>query len=224
MSDNKKKAPKKDASGLETDLDLESAILNDETNPEDLLQEALEAAEQEAGSPEDPTSEATNADQDDPAALKDQLLRALAELENTRRRAEREKQDMAKYGITNFARDMVTVLDNFQRALATVPEGAIQENETLKHLVSGIEMTDQQFLQTLERHGVKHVAPKVGDKFDHNFHQAMMEVDTQDQPPGHIVHVMQSGYVLHDRLLRPAMVSVAKVSGGEKPKSADMTV
>lgn len=153
------------------------------------------------------------------AEQKDQLLRALAEAENTRRRAERDKQDAAKYGVANFARDVLTVADNLHRALEAL-ENVEGLPDNVKGLITGIEMTDKQLMETLERHGVKKVKPEAGDKFDPNLHQAMVEVDTTDVPTGTIAQLFQPGYVIHERLLRPAMVGVAKSSGGAAQKAS----
>jgi molecular chaperone GrpE len=142
-------------------------------------------------------------------SLKDARLRALAEVENVRRRAEKEKADASLYAMTKFARDMVGIADNFARALAAVP-APIREaaDPQLKAVLDGVEATDRQLIQTLERYGVK--AVDVSGKFDPNLHQAIAEVPGQGKAPGNIVDVVQSGYTIGDRLLRPAMVTVAK--------------
>jgi molecular chaperone GrpE len=143
------------------------------------------------------------------ARLKDQLLRALAEIENTRRRAEREREDTARYAISAFARDILTVADNLRRALDNIPAHAREKDEMLNTLAVGVEATERELLAGFERHGLRKIEP-LGEKFDHNFHQAMFEVADTGKPPGTIVQVMQAGYVLHGRLLRPALVGVAK--------------
>jgi len=142
-------------------------------------------------------------------SLKDQRLRALAEAENIRRRAEKEKADASQYAVTKFARDMVGIADNFARALAAVP-APIRDaaDPQLKAVLDGVEATDRQLMQTLERYGVK--AVDVSGKFDPNLHQAIAEVPGQGKPAGSIVDVVQSGFMIGDRLLRPAMVTVAK--------------
>ena len=141
--------------------------------------------------------------------LKDQRLRALAEAENIRRRAEKEKADASQYAVTKFARDMVGIADNFARALAAVP-AAIRDaaDPQLKAVLDGVEATDRQLMQTLERYGVK--AVDVSGKFDPNLHQAIAEVPGQGKAAGSIVDVVQAGFMIGDRLLRPAMVTVAK--------------
>ncbi len=150
------------------------------------------------------------------AALKDQLLRALAETENVRRRAQREREDAAKYAIANFARDVLQVGDNLHRALEAIPADALAQDEALKNLHEGVSATERQLGAAMERQAVKRVWP-MGERFDANFHQAMFEVPTADQAPGTVVQVMQAGYVIHDRLLRPALVGVAKAPSGEVP-------
>ena len=150
------------------------------------------------------------------AQLKDQLLRALAEAENVRRRAQREREDAAKYAIANFARDVLQVSDNLHRALEAIPAPALAADEALKNLHEGVSATERQLDSALERHQVKRVWP-MGEKFDANLHQAMFEVPTADQAPGTVVQVMQAGYLIHDRLLRPALVGVAKQPTGDAP-------
>jgi molecular chaperone GrpE len=181
---------------------------------------ANDAADEAAGeAPLDPADEMEAAIKGDKtyeelleenSALKDRLLRAMAETENIRRRSAREKQEASKYGISNFARDLVEVADNLKRALASVPEGSDgAESEAVKNLLSGIEMTDKEVHSVFERHGLKVIHP-VGEKFDPNFHQAIAEVPSEEQPHGHVVDVVQTGYGFDGRLLRPAMVTVAR--------------
>jgi len=155
------------------------------------------------------------------AALKDQLLRALAEGQNVRRRIERDKADMSKYAITNFARQIISVADNLTRALASVSETSRKKSEELNSLFIGIEMTDKELLNSFEQFNIK-LVESVGQKFDHNIHQAMFEVDDPNQVSGMVVQEMQKGYLLHDRLLRPAMVGVSK--GGPKPEAGEEAV
>ncbi|MDB5559410.1 MAG: nucleotide exchange factor GrpE [Enterovirga sp.] len=145
------------------------------------------------------------------ADLKERLLRTLAEMENLRRRTEREVQDARTYAVTNFARDMLTVADNIRRALENTPADAAEG--TAKPLVEGIELTERDLLKTLERHGVKRVEPQ-GQKFDPNMHQAMFEVPNEDLPAGTVTQVIQTGYAIGERVLRPALVGVSK--GGPK--------
>jgi molecular chaperone GrpE len=149
------------------------------------------------------------------ADTKDRLLRALAETENVRRRAQREREDAAKYGASNLAKDLINVADNLRRALASVPEGQVRDDLT-RTLLQGVDATERELLAAFERHGIRRIDP-MGERFDHNFHQAIMEVENSGQPGGTVVQVLQPGYAMHDRLLRPAMVSVAK---GERPPGA----
>lgn len=147
------------------------------------------------------------------AELKDQVLRAHAEMDNVRKRAEREKLDNLKYAIAKFARDVVSVSDNFERAIAAVPEGAADSDPALKSLIEGVRVTEREFLNMLERNGVKRLEPK-GEPFNPHLHQAVMETENKSVPHGTILTVMQSGYMLEERVLRPAIVVVAR--GGAK--------
>ena len=142
------------------------------------------------------------------AEAKDRLLRALAETENTRRRAQREREDTLKYAISNFARDLLSPVDNLRRALDSVKEAEIDDPRA-KSLLDGVAATERELLAAFERYGLKRIDPK-GDRFDHNFHQAIFEAERPGAAPGTVIEVLQPGYVLHDRLLRPAMVGVAK--------------
>lgn len=184
---------------------------DDETPPEDPVQK--EAGPEET--PADPDKVAAEADGTSPdtpeqiiADLKDRLLRTMADMENLRNRSRREQEDALKYANTNFARDLLNVGDNLRRALESVPDDVEQESEALKTLKEGIEMTGRELQSVFERHGISEINP-VGEKFDHNAHQAMFKVPGSGSPPGTVVQVMQVGYMLRDRLLRPAMVGVA---------------
>ncbi|WP_298966117.1 nucleotide exchange factor GrpE [uncultured Methylobacterium sp.] len=181
---------------------------------------------QDAASLIDPNHVGAEAGQPDRVALleaekldlKDKLLRTLADMENLRRRTEREVADARTYAVTNFARDMLNAADNVRRALENVPaEARASADGPLKALVDGIELTERDLLKTLERHGVKPVVPQ-GQRFDPNLHQAMFEVPNPDVATGTVVQVVQTGYVIGDRVLRPALVGVAK--GGPKPDAA----
>ncbi|CAA9353986.1 MAG: Heat shock protein GrpE [uncultured Microvirga sp.] len=151
--------------------------------------------------------------------LRDKLLRSLADMENMRRRTEREVADARSYAVTNFARDMLTVADNVRRALDSLPAGAREATDgALTALIDGIELTERDLLATLERHGVKRLDP-LGQKFDPNFHQAMFEVPNPEVANGTVVQVVQSGYAIAGRVLRPALVGVAK--GGPKASAPE---
>ncbi len=192
--------------------DLEAQ--NDAVDPTDVADEA-ETEREDTQDDVPPTYEELESEI---AALKDQLLRTLADGENLRRRTEREKTDMSKYAITSFARQIVSVADNLTRALESVAEEARNGDEELNNLYVGIEMTEKELQNSFEQFHIK-VVDSIGQKFDHNLHQAMFEVEDPNQPSGLVVQEMQKGYVLHDRLLRPAMVGVSK--GGPKLEDVD---
>lgn len=145
--------------------------------------------------------------------LKDQVLRLAAEMENLRRRTARDVADARAYSVANFARDMLQVSDNLNRALQAIPEGARENDAGLNALAEGVEMTERAMMAALERNGVKKIEPE-GQKFDPNFHQAMFEIPNTEVPSNTVQQVVQAGYVIGDRVLRPAMVGVAK--GGPK--------
>lgn len=146
------------------------------------------------------------------AETKDKLLRAMAEMENLRRRAQRDKEDAHNYAITKFARDMLSISDNLRRALDSIPAEA-RENEHVTMVVEGVEMTETELVNTLERHKITQVEA-LGKKFNPHFHQAMFELEDLSVEPGTVVQVVQHGYQISDRLLRPSMVGIAK--GGQK--------
>jgi molecular chaperone GrpE len=170
--------------------------------------QVTESSQGAADTPDiDDTFEALMAERD---SLKDQLLRALADVENMRRRTERELETARKYSHTGFARDLVGAIDNLARAIDAAPEADdATADEPVSALITGLEMSWTEIQATMERHGIKQISP-LGEKFDYNLHQAMFEMPNADHPPGTVVEVVQHGYVLHDRLLRPAMVGVAK--------------
>lgn len=149
------------------------------------------------------------------AATKERLLRALAETENLRRRSAREVEEAHKYAITGFARELLEVADNLSRALVSIPPRARDEIDFVRNLADGVAMTEKSLLASFERHQIAKVVPELGSRFDHNRHQAMLEVETSEHPPGTIAQVMQPGYVIADRLLRPALVGVAKAPPAE---------
>ena len=150
-------------------------------------------------------------------ALKEQILRYAAEAENTKRRAEREANDARAYAIQKFARDLLGVADNLARALAHEPAGL--EDPVVKNFVLGVEMTEKELLGAFERNGLRRILPARGDKFDPHQHQAMMEQPGTDVAPGGVVEVMQPGYELLGRLVRPAMVAVAAKGAGAEPSA-----
>lgn len=192
---------------------------DDKVEPTDPAPEAPEPGEQPEEQPDETEAE-TDAETEAEAAsdietlaaevadLKDQLLRALAEGENTRKRAAREREDSARYGISNFAREVVAVADNLRRAIDSLPADKSGE-DVVKTLTEGVAATLRQLDAAFENHGIERIDP-AGQPFDHNLHQAMFEDPDSDLPPGTVVQVIQQGYKIHDRLLRPAMVGVAK--------------
>lgn len=151
------------------------------------------------------------------ASLKDQLLRAMAETENIRRRSQREREDSVKYAAAPVVRDLLGVADNLQRALESVPEELAADNEVVSNLRLGVQMTQKELNAVFERHQIRAIAP-LGEKLDPHLHEAMFEVEDPEKPAGTVVQVIQTGYRLHDRLLRPARVGISK--GGPK-KAAD---
>jgi molecular chaperone GrpE len=177
-----------------------------------------EEAEPEAGPEGSALEDAAARFKAEAETLREQLLRALADAENQRKRFQREREDLNKYAIANFARDLVTVADNLERALASLPtEAGADSAQDLASVAEGIALTGRELAVVLDRHGIVKIEP-LGQPFDHNRHEALFEVDGTGQAPGTVVQVIQPGYVIHDRLLRPARVGVAKRAGGEPPK------
>ncbi len=179
--------------------------------------EAREAAEEKAAaegqgpSPEAGVIEALTAEN---AGLKDRTLRTLAEMENLRRRTEKEVADAKSYGVTAFARDMLTFADNLQRALASLPaEARAAAEPALKSFIEGVELTERDFHSRLARHGVRKLEPQ-GAKFDPNFHEALFEAHDESVPAGTVAQVVEEGFAIGERVLRPAKVGVAR--GGPK--------
>jgi len=181
---------------------------------ESQVQDETNAAGQEPSQDNDPLA----ALQAENSELRDRFLRLAAEMDNLRRRTERDVKDAKSYAVTAFARDMLAVSDNLRRAIDAVPAEAKEAAEAgLTALIEGVEMTERAMLTTLERHGVRKIEPE-GQKFDPNFHQAMFEIPNPQVPNNTVVQVVQPGYTIGDRVLRPAMVGVAK--GGPKAEAA----
>lgn len=151
--------------------------------------------------------------------LKEQMLRQLAEAQNINRRLQKEVDDTRKYAVSNFAKEMLVIADNFRRALEAVPEQAAQ-NDAFKNLMVGIEATERQLLSAMDRFGVKAMNP-LGQIFDPHYHRVMLEVENLEHPPGTVLQILQPGYMIHDRLLREAMVSVAKGGVESTPHKVD---
>jgi len=141
--------------------------------------------------------------------LKDQLMRSLADGENLRKRTQKDVEHAKKYSHISFIKELVSSVDNLQRALQSIPEDTSSLPEPIKNLIVGLEIVEKEVISTLEKHNVKQINP-LGEKFDYNFHQAMFEVVTNESDPGTVVEVSQKGYLLYDRLVRPAMVGIAK--------------
>ncbi|MDA0916795.1 MAG: nucleotide exchange factor GrpE [Proteobacteria bacterium] len=141
--------------------------------------------------------------------LKDQLMRSLADGENLRKRTQKDIEHAKKYSHISFIKELVSSVDNLQRALQSIPEDTSSLPEPIKNLIIGLEIVEKEVISTLEKHNVKQINP-IGEKFDYNFHQAMFEVVSNDSDPGTVVEVSQKGYLLYDRLVRPAMVGIAK--------------
>lgn len=208
---------------MTTDPKDHSAPAENQTEKAATESAAAAAAEENAAAGEN--AEATPTEEDvllrlarENEELKDRLLRLAADMENLRRRTQRDVADARSFGIANFARDMLVVSDNLQRALQAVPPEARESTDNgLKALIEGVEMIDRLMLSTLERHGVKRIEPE-GQKFDPNFHQAMFEVPNPEVPANTVVQVVQPGYVIGERVLRPAMVGVS--TGGPKAAPA----
>lgn len=186
----------------------------------DPTEPAPENETQAATTPEEAIANIIAGMEQEITTLKDQVLRAAAEVENTRKRAQRDQEETAKYSVTGFARDLVSVAENLQRAAESIPAEARADNPLLKTLAEGVDLTLRELLNIFERNGIRRVHP-LGEKFDHNTHQAVAQIETPDTAPGMVVQVLQAGYVIHDRLLRPAMVAVSKQ--GETPKAVDQT-
>ena len=141
------------------------------------------------------------------AEMKDRALREMADAENTRRRAQKDREETSKYAVGNFAKEILNVSDNFRRAIDAAPKDNI--DPAVKNLIEGIDATERQLQSTLDRFGIKKIEP-IGQPFDPHFHRVMLEVDTKEHPPGTVVQVLQAGYMIFDRLLREALVAVAK--------------
>jgi molecular chaperone GrpE len=186
----------------------EETILDEEKTDDAQLNETNESAEDSnennSDSPENIIEKLNEEIQD----LKDQRLRAAAELENFRKRAEKDQADALKYGVSNFAKEIINIKDNVERAQSSISED-VRSNDAVKSIVEGLDMIAQSAVATFEKIGIKKIE-SLNEKFDHNLHQAMMEIENDEVEPGTIVQELISGYTLHDRLLRPAMVGVSK--------------
>ncbi|MEQ8814949.1 MAG: nucleotide exchange factor GrpE [Thalassobaculum sp.] len=186
--DHRSEAPSADDAGLDVGIDTDGTIDTGDGDPRDARIAELEGQV---------------------AQLRDQALRALAEAENVRRRTEREKEQTRLYAAGNLAKDLLNAVDNLRRALDAAPADREALDDTVKNLIVGVEMTERDVLSAFEKAGIKRIEP-LGERFDPNLHQAMFEVENSGKPAGTVVQLLAPGYVIHDRLLRAAMVGVAK--------------
>ena len=194
------------------------AAAPDDAEREGPAAEAEDADEREAAESEEFAGAGEDEADGGDVALKNQLLRALADAENARRRAKKDVDDARAYAISRFAQDLLGVADNLGRALESIPADKRESDDAVKALAEGVEMTAREFETVLGRHGITRIDP-LGEKFDYNLHQALFETAETDQPDGTVVQVFQTGYRIGDRLLREAMVGVAK--GGTRPAADD---
>ena len=148
--------------------------------------------------------------------LRDEKLRLLADMENLHKRSDRDRMDSIRYGNINFARDILSLGDNLSRALDAIPKDA-EKTETITNLINGLRMVQREFTSILEKHGIKKIEA-LNQRFDHNFHQAMIEIESEEVEEGIVIQEIQSGYNMHDRLLRPSMVGVAKKPNKDEKK------
>lgn len=198
------------------DMDALNDALENGEAPQEPMQDKVQ---------ETPVAERLRQLEEENGKLRDQWIRAVAETDNVRKRAQRDQEETSRYAVSGFARDMVSVLENLKRAAEIIPADAdknpaLSLPDLLKSLGEGVNLTLQELLGIFERHGIKRLDP-LGEKFDHNLHQAVVQVERDDVPPGAVVQVVQAGYLLHDRLLQPAMVAVSKA--GEAAKAVDTT-
>jgi len=208
-----------DEEAVQADAVEEGAAAEEQPAPEEAMavDEPQDAGESDigidmAGGSQDRVAEL----EQEIADLKDRFMRAAAEHDNLRKRSEREKEDVRNYAISSFARELVGVMENLLRAADSIPPELRSEHKPVEMLAQGVDMTLEEFKKALSTHGVERVAPEAGEKFDHNFHQAVSQAETNEQAPGTVVQVVQAGYALRDRLLKPAMVVVAKAPKAEE--------
>ena len=196
-----------------------------EASEADAEENPPEPEAEQAETPEEAVAEATPEDriaelEAELAATNDRLLRLMAETENIRRRSQREREDTLRYAASGLAKDLLNVADNLHRALTAVPDDLRSGDEAAKNFVLGVEMTEKDLLAGFEKHAIKQILP-VGEKFDYEKHQAMFELENTGKPAGTVVEMMQPGYIMHERLLRPAMVGVAKDGPEETPDNIE---
>ena len=199
------------------DLKLDEGSVEEETS----LEEGVEINNDEEGQVNEP-SKSLDELEAKILELKDQLLRTVADSENLRKRLEREKEQTRKFGIANFAKDLLSIADNLGRALDAAPNKEDVGDQAIENLVLGIQMTEQELQRAFDNNNIRKINP-LGERFHYNFHQAMFEVEETDQEPGIVVQVLQPGYAIDDRILRPAMVGVAANKSGKKNVGVDTT-
>ncbi len=202
----------------DTPEDAPEAKTGEEESGEKPGDESARESEGEESKEPDPEGEDPEAPEAQIADLNDKLLRALAEAENVRRRAQRDKEDASKYAIANFAREMLSVSDSLKRAMDSVDAETRKNDPAVEQIMVGLEMAEREIHNIFERFGIKTIEA-LGQKFDHNQHEAMFEVDDKSKPAGTVVQEVETGFMLHDRLLRPAKVGVSK--GGPKENTSE---
>ena len=196
-----------------------SKIIKDKSNEED-IKKTKQTKKKNVSDSVEKTSQVKNVNDDNSKLneeienLKEEKLRILAEMENLRKRFEKDKIDSIKYGNHNLARDMLTLGDNLSRALDAISSDE-KRSESFNNLIDGLKIIQKEFVMILEKHGVKKIE-SINKKFDHNYHQAMLEVETDEFNEGYVVQEIQSGFTMHNRLLRPSMVGVSKKPENEK--------
>ncbi len=221
MSEPESKQPDTEKSASEEPVPEDAAEAHAGETTEEIAEDAGEAPEDDeveaAEAPEERDPEAEIAD------LNDKLLRSFAETENLRRRAQKEREDTAKYAVAGFARDLLSVADNLGRALEALPENPGTPDEALNGFIEGVRLTERELAAVFERHGVERVAPK-GENLDPKLHEAMFEIPTGDAEPGVVVQIVEIGYVLRERLLRAAKVGIARpLPEADKGERVDTT-
>ncbi len=212
---NKRKEKNKNINDIKKNAETKTDESVDEQSEQNLNEE-VENNNNDTESPNLEKSEAVEKDfREEIEQMRDEKLRLLAEMENLRKRFDKDRIDSIKYGSINLARDILSPADNLSRALDVIPEDE-KNTETVKNLIDGLKMVQKEFSTILEKHGVKKIQA-LNSKFDHNFHQAMVEIENDEVNEGTVIEEMQKGYTMHDRLLRPSMVGVSRK--GQKNKS-----